>query len=883
MLVDSNLGKFIEFDVKSSLNPDKQFFLKHICFDKKITKAKGHYLYDEHGNKYLDFLAQFGAIPFGHNPDFLWHKLTSLKDKNEPSFTQPLISPAAEELANRLIKCAPSGIKYLTFTNSGAESVEAAIKIARSKTKRPVILSAKNSYHGKTLGAVSATGNQSYKVPFLTDTTCFEQVTYGDCSALEERLSKHDVAAFIVEPIQGEGGMVCPPAGYLRSASEICKKTQTLFILDEVQTGLGRTGYLFASEYDDLQPDVILLAKALGGGLFPLGACLCSQSAWTSDFGKYHSSTFANNNLTCSIGLSVLEHLLMDNSALIHQVKAKGEYLGKKLQTLVDCFPEVFESVDGRGLMYGIKLRKWSGDTSYVMMAASYTGNAVPLVCGYLLNECKILTLPTLNTNNVLRIEPSLTIKKNEIDRLLHSLENVADMLKREDYASLLSYTIEVPAKALSPIPKRSFSTDKPRKTTSTTKSSPVGKFAFLMHPTSLEDLIRALPSSMSCYSRKQKEQFSNRLFDWAYKDLSPGICYHLPYFDSEDGGYIEGWLIACLLKPEQIMRLRPRQKKELIQKYIKIANQLEVDVVGLGAFTSVITGGGANLGDEKRRFKVTTGNSLTAMASVESIVNVCKSRSINLLQSHLGVIGATGSIGRLICKSLFLRSKKLLLYGNSKNPQGVSDLEALGGELYKSLLSKDFLLSDEKLSLEYVKEIREILHTLPKDLLETDSTKILIELYQLVNTNLVNKDLLIPIDVTTNLRCDLCKAKIIVSATSNGSSFVKPEYFSSGSIVFDTARPNDVLPLAKDNKGSISLYEAGLVSFPKPIQLGTSNVVGLPRGVSLGCLAETMILTKSRIKKDFSIGRKIPLNEARLVSSLAHKQGFKPFELKVN
>jgi acetylornithine/succinyldiaminopimelate/putrescine aminotransferase len=427
-------------NAQSCLNPDRRFLLAHIQFDKPIVRASGHYLYDASGIAYLDFLAQYGAVPFGHNAPVIWQAVMGVRAAEEPSLVQPLISPAAEALAAKLIAESPCGPGYVTFTNSGAESVEAAIKLARAKTRRRMILGTHRGFHGKTLGAVSATGTETYRAPFLVDTTQFDHVPYGDLAALERRLEAGDVAGFIVEPIQGEAGMIAPPAGYLAGAQALCKSAGTLFILDEIQTGLGRTGTLFAAEHDHLKPDVVLLAKALGGGLVSLGACICSERTWVADFGLYHSSTFANNHLSCAVGVAVLEELMRDEGQLVRQVAAHGAYLRHGLQRLVDRYPDAYAAVSGLGLMQGLMIAPWEGSDSYFLSHASSTGTAVPLICGYLMAEHHILTAPTFNHSGVLRIEPSLTITMAEIDRLLLALEDVARLLTDGDFARLFEF-----------------------------------------------------------------------------------------------------------------------------------------------------------------------------------------------------------------------------------------------------------------------------------------------------------------------------------------------------------------------------------------------------------------------------------------------------------
>jgi acetylornithine/succinyldiaminopimelate/putrescine aminotransferase len=432
-------------DDESRLNPDRRFLLAHIQFDKPIVRARGHYLHDADGNVYLDFLAQYGAIPFGHNPSVLWDAVSGVRANDEPSLVQPLISPAAEALAAELVAVSPCGPGYVTFTNSGAESVEAAIKLARAKTRRQLILSTHRGFHGKTMGALSATGTEMYRTPFLVDTTQFEHVKYGDLKALAQRLERGDVAAFIVEPVQGEAGMVAPPPGYLAGAQALCRAAGTLLVLDEIQTGLGRTGALFAAEHEDVKPDIVLLAKALGGGLVSLGACICAEHAWTSEFGLYHSSTFANNHLSCAIGMAVLSTLLKDDRKLVREVAARGQHLRRGLERLVASYPNAFAAVSGRGLMQGLRLAPWRGDDGYFLSHASSTGTAVPLVCGYLLAEHRILTAPVFNHSGVLRLEPPLTVTIDEIDHLLRALDDVGRLITDGNFVRLFEYITGAP------------------------------------------------------------------------------------------------------------------------------------------------------------------------------------------------------------------------------------------------------------------------------------------------------------------------------------------------------------------------------------------------------------------------------------------------------
>ncbi|HYG57029.1 MAG TPA: aminotransferase class III-fold pyridoxal phosphate-dependent enzyme, partial [Symbiobacteriaceae bacterium] len=224
------------------VNPYLGQLLESINLDKRFVRGEGVYLYDAEGRQYIDFVAAYGALPFGFNPSEIWQAMNDVHAAMEPSFVQPSALEAAGELAERLIAVAPAGMRYVTFTNSGAEAVEAAFKLARAATGRLGIVSTSNSFHGKTLAALSATNRTSYQQAFGAPLEHFYKVPFGQIEALEQLFAEKgsEIAAFIMEPIQGEGGIVVPPAGYMAAARELCHRYGALFMLDEIQAGLGR-------------------------------------------------------------------------------------------------------------------------------------------------------------------------------------------------------------------------------------------------------------------------------------------------------------------------------------------------------------------------------------------------------------------------------------------------------------------------------------------------------------------------------------------------------------------------------------------------------------------------------------------------------------------
>ena len=294
-----------------ALNPTIKAMLASLGSDRAFVRGAGTRLYDHAGREYLDCWAQYGVLALGHNPPAVVAAVRDALAAGAPAFLQPYRAPHAEALAEELVRRAPPGIARCVFTNSGAETVEAAIKLARVATGRTRVLSAEGGYHGSTYAAMAASGQPDYRDGFGPLPAGFDTVPYGDADALDARLARDgaQTAAFIVEPIQGRRGAHAPPAGYLARARAACTRHGVALVADEIQTGLGRTGTLFACEQEAVAPDVLLVAKALGGGLFPLGACLASERLWSDDFALRHLSTFANNNLACLAGMVTLREL----------------------------------------------------------------------------------------------------------------------------------------------------------------------------------------------------------------------------------------------------------------------------------------------------------------------------------------------------------------------------------------------------------------------------------------------------------------------------------------------------------------------------------------------------------------------------------------------
>jgi acetylornithine/succinyldiaminopimelate/putrescine aminotransferase len=415
-----------------SLNPTLRRMLALVRMDRTWVRGEGVWLFDSQGRRFLDCYAQYGAVALGHNASRVVEAVRAALDDAEPAMVQPYRARYAEELAASLTRLAPGQLACGIFTTSGAEAVEAAIKLVRSRTRRPIILSADGSFHGKTLGALAVTGQTQHAEGFGPLPPGFERVPFGDAEVLAERLAGDGdrIAAFFLEPIQGERGVHLPPPGYLRRVRELCTHYGVALVLDEVQTGLGRTGRLFACEHEGVAPDVLLLGKALGGGLFPLGGCFASAAFWDDRFALRHSSTFANNNVACRVGLAVLDALT--RGEVCAEVARKGERLLARLTQLAERYPRVVAAIRGRGLMSAIELQPVGAEEGAFLSFIAQQGLYAYAVAATVAENASVLVLPALGDSLVLRVTPPLSISDQELDMALDGIESVFQSLHQD-------------------------------------------------------------------------------------------------------------------------------------------------------------------------------------------------------------------------------------------------------------------------------------------------------------------------------------------------------------------------------------------------------------------------------------------------------------------
>jgi ornithine--oxo-acid transaminase len=402
--------------------------LKTIGYDVGFCRGEGPYLYDRQGARYLDLLSGFGVFALGRNHPTIKAALRSVIDGDLPNLVQMDVSTLAGILAERLVARVPY-LDKVFFANSGAEAVEAAIKFARVATGRSGIVYCEHAFHGLTNGALSLNGEATFRDGFEPLLPGCVSVPFNDLGALERALHGRTVAAFIVEPIQGKG-VNLPDAGYLQSAADLCRRYGTLFVADEVQTGLGRTGRFLAVEHWNVEPDMVLLAKSLSGGHVPIGAVLTQRMVFDKVFNgmeraEVHGSTFAKNDLAMAAGIATLE--VLESERLNENATRAGDRLLRAFNAMMQRY-ELVHDVRGKGLMVGVEFgppKSLKLRPAWELMETARKGLFCQLITIPLFKDHKILSQVAGHASRTIKLLPALTISDSDCDWIINAFDAV--------------------------------------------------------------------------------------------------------------------------------------------------------------------------------------------------------------------------------------------------------------------------------------------------------------------------------------------------------------------------------------------------------------------------------------------------------------------------
>jgi ornithine--oxo-acid transaminase len=410
------------------LDPSLVDVLRILGFDKEYTSAQGSYLYDAAGRAYLDFHTGEGFASLGHNHPDVRDVLQATLAANLVDGVQLHYSTLAGMLAEELSQRLPRGLDAVFFASTGAEAVDSAMKFARAATRRPRLISCDSGFHGVTLGPLSLVGDEFFKEGFGPLLPGCERVPFGDLARLEAELRAKDVAAFIVEPIQGRT-VTLPPAGYLQAAQALCRRYGTMFVIDEVQTGLGRTGKWFALEHWALEPDFVLVGKALSGGYMPVAAMVTSREIYQRAVGALersyvHQSTFGRNRLSAAAGLATMR--IIERDRLVEHAVRMSTVLLEGLAELQHRY-ETIKEVRGSGLMIGIELRAQSSRVARLnwrLIHLASEGLFPQLIVIPLHRDHGVITMAA-GKNDVIKLLPPLTLSESEARSFLGALDAV--------------------------------------------------------------------------------------------------------------------------------------------------------------------------------------------------------------------------------------------------------------------------------------------------------------------------------------------------------------------------------------------------------------------------------------------------------------------------
>ncbi len=418
-LVEDSVYNYNQF-----INPGWLKYRKSMSTNEAFVEWEDHdsYFTDVYGEEFIDCLGGFGIYTFGHrNPEILKYVYAQLG--RQALHSQELLDPLRGYLAQALAEITPGDLQYCFFTNGGAEAVEMALKLARIATGKRWFISTVGGFHGKSMGALSVGGKATYRVPYLPIVQQVAHVSYGDIEDLRKTVQKllatgETIAAVIMEPVQGEAGIIVPPEGYLKEVRRLCDEHDICLIFDEIQTGMGRTGSYFRCEAEGVTPDIMTYGKAFGGGIMPITGIIARPHLWVEELKEnpwiLGSPTFGGNPLACAAALGAINYMVKYD--VPRQAREKGDYLMEGLRKLQWKYPTVLLDVRGIGLMIGVEFPE--SEVGYAVAKGLFAR--------------KVMTAGTLNNATTIRFEPAATTSYEDFDKVLARMEEALEDARKE-------------------------------------------------------------------------------------------------------------------------------------------------------------------------------------------------------------------------------------------------------------------------------------------------------------------------------------------------------------------------------------------------------------------------------------------------------------------
>ncbi len=921
------------------LKPLPAKLLVSLKMDKAYTRAEGNYLFFQDKAKevkVLDFAGGYGSLILGHNHPELIEVATKLLTDKVPSHAQLSIRSCAASLGKALndeIAVISKKQYVVTFANTGAEAVEAAIKHANlnyyqkieqffKKLERelckiqmllnkqhgtidiifndnkyssynqfkeaiiryneeilnkakPAVLASKNSFHGKTLAALSITYSEKFRKPFAhpgtTDNHFFAwnkgevmqlfddrkinlefPVLSSDNTIKFKQMPFYAVSGVIIEPILGEGGVYPVPSSFLKFLREVTQKHKVPLIFDEIQSGFYRTGHFLVSLKSEVFADYYLLGKAMGGGIAKISALIVDRDKYKEEFGLLHTSTFAEDDFSSKIALKALK-LTRSRKGRINSL---GMFLKKRLQKLQREFESIVEDVRGEGLMLAVEFKDFSWSQSYGMQLLARSGYFSYIMAAFLLNNFNIRVAPTLSASNTVRIQPSAFITKDEIEKLLSALSQLSKVLYFEDIYKLIEFTLEPKYHDLRDI--HNYRHGKIPLEHIIPGSVQLG---FITHYINI-DTVKAADPSLEVLDEEAIEGLMLNLLPIAQPVIlgrknimnNNGSTVSITFAGLP---FTSGMARRALLdKEEATLQSLCQKGVDLLEK------EFNVSIVGLGQFSSILSNNGNSISNS--RLGITNGHSFTVHIGIQAILNELKEKEIDNRQIKIGIIGAGGNICSTYAQCFAKYASEIYLLGSDSDlgyQKSVRLARNLTGNVIKYLLDAGIPRS----------ELEETIanSNLLKAISENGNTLDSYDCWEQLEEEL---DSMNPIKVATIID-ELYNCNVIVVATNQSKPYLKPEHFNNNTIVYDISVPvNCTMDLINNNK-NIKVIMGGIVALPNKEKLPLKGFP-LQKGFAFACISETLLLGLENSISACSTGVILP-EQVELIGEIGAKHGF--------
>ena len=844
MIQESSMptAKSLTDSYKKNVRPLVAQLFKTMKLDRVYTRAEGDHLWSLGDEKpILDFLGGYGVNIVGHNHPRLLNASEEFFRSQTPMFAQASVRKSAALFAEKINSVIQKENKIqdsyvVTLTNSGAESVEAALKHAliHWKNKKehrlldekrkalqfsemdhggffeiqrlePVFLSVKNSFHGKTSGAVSVTWNQEFRSMYYKSPLNIEFIDHEDSfDTITALVKKHScgnfvgVAGVIFEPIQCEGGMNPLPENLIKSFVRLQDEFGIPLIVDEIQTGLYRTGRFLASSSFVKKPDYILLGKGLGGGLSKCGAVLVRKPIYCEEFGVIHTSTFAEDEFSAQMAIETLS-ILEDHKS---DIEERADYFEKTvrshIQSLAQRYPEVIKQVRGEGFLIGVEFDVEENKKLSPLIDGIYQCGMISYVfASYLLHQFQVRVGVTLSKPNVLRIQPSFFVTDESIKQLLKGLQSLVELLVERKLLKMTSHFWEQPlADELLETPSDPYTRDFIR---NNDDDKEIYKVGFLTHVVNERQLMTMDPLFRHI-SKKDRNKFLSK-----FAPVASPMRYHTQVVRDDQGNKIELSLYGVFLPSTYFMKSHRDRSVDAYNVVRQMCHFAEADgcgTIGLGQFTSIVTDSGTLLREEFPNVKITTGNNLTIGSAVLSIERVLKELNKTLTDVKIAILGAPGNIGSTLSVYLSTKVSELYLY----------------------------YYQDVKESCKFQSVVDEIQQTSPRCCVQAFS------------------------DIELLRECD------VLVVCTNSTDFVIPsESLKQNAVVLDLSVPSNISPKVVQQRKDVTFYEGGFMKFPFQQKI-ESRWVPAAKTTIFACMAESVLLGLHRSPRSMhSIGRVDP------------------------